>query len=175
MPRVSLVEKEQAHPVVKELYQKNEEQGWPILNLFKVMGHCPHIGLNFQRMGNSILRGDGLSPKLREIAVLRVGDLAKSEYELTKHAVIGRDAGVSRKQIDDIANWASSSEFSEEERAILTYTDEVVQNVSVKDDTFARLKGFLNEDEIVELTAAIGYYGMVCRILVALQVELEPE
>ena len=175
MPRVSLVEKEQAHPVVKELYQKNEEQGWPILNLFKIMGHCPHVGLNFQRLGNSILRGDGLSPKLREIAVLRVGELAKSEYELTKHAVIGQDAGLSRKQIDDISNWASSSEFSEEERAVLAYTDEVVQNVSVKDDTFARLKGFLNEDEIVELTAAIGYYGMVCRILVALQVELEPE
>ena len=37
MPRVSLVEKDQAHPVVKELYQKNEEQGWPVINLFKVV------------------------------------------------------------------------------------------------------------------------------------------
>ena len=175
MPRVSLVEKDQAHQVVKELYQKNEEQGWPVLNLFKIMGHCPYVGLNFQRLGNSILRGDGLSPKLRELAVLRVGELAQSEYELTKHAIIGRKAGLSQKQIDDISNWISSPEFNEEGQAVLAYTDEVVQNVKVKDETFTQLQRFLNEDEIVELTAAIGYYGMVCRILVALQVELELE
>lgn len=175
MQRVSLMEKEQAHPVVKELYQKNEEQGWPILNLFKVMGHCPYIGLNFQRLGNAILRGEELSPKLRELAILRVGNLTQSEYEFTKHIVLGRQAGVSQKQIDDIANWASSAEFSHDEQAVLAYTDEVAQSIKVKDETFAGLQGFLSEHEIVELTTVIGYYGMVCRILVALQVELEPE
>ena len=175
MQRVSLVEKEQAHPVVKELYQKNEDQGWPILNLFKVMGHCPYIGLNFQRLGNAILRGEGLSPKLRELAILRVGDLTQSEYEFTKHTVIGLQAGVTQRQIGDISNWASSPEFSHEERAVLAYTDEVAQSIRVKDETFARLQSFLSEHEIVELTAVIGYYGMVCRILVALQIELELE
>ncbi len=175
MPRVSLVEKEKAHPVVREVYEKNEAQGWQILNLFKVMGHCPYIGLNFQRLGNSILRGEGLSPKLREFAVLRVGNLAHSEYEFTKHTLIALKAGVSQKQIDELSHWQTSSAFSDIERAILAYTDEVVCDITVKDDTFARLRGFLNEHEIVELTAAIGYYGMVCRILVALQVELEPE
>jgi len=174
MPRVSLIEKDQAHPVVKELYQKNEEQGWPVINLFKVMGHCPYIGLNFQRMGNSILRGEELSPKLRELAILRVGVLAQSEYELSKHTVIGKETGVSQKQIDDISNWASSPEFNEEERAALAYTDEVATSIKVKEETFARLQNFFNEHEIVELTVTIGYYGMVCRILVALQIELEP-
>ena len=175
MQRVSLVEKEQAHPVVKELYQKNEDQGWPILNLFKVMGHCPYIGLNFQRLGNAILRGEELSPKLRELAILHVGDLTQSEYEFTKHTVIGLQAGVTQRQIGDISNWASSPEFSHEERAVLAYTDEVAQSIRVKDETFARLQSFLSEHEIVELTAVIGYYGMVCRILVALQIELELE
>ena len=175
MPRVSLVEKDQAHPVVKELYQKNEEQGWPVINLFKVMGHCPYIGLNFQRMGNSILRGEELSPILRELAILRVGVLAQSEYEFSKHTVIGKEAGVSQKQIDGISNWVSSPEFNEEERAVLAYTDEVATSIRVKDETFAKLQNFFNEHEIVELTVTIGYYGMVCRILVALQVELEPE
>ncbi len=173
MPRVSLVEKDQAHPVVKELYEKNEQQGWPVINLFKVMGHCPYIGLNFQRLGNSILRGEKLSPKLRELAVLRVGNLARSEYEFTKHTVIGLQAGVTQKQIDGLASWKTSPAFNETERAVLAYTDEVARDVSVSDRTFADLRRFLDEDQVVELTAAIGYYGMVCRILVALKVELE--
>lgn len=88
MARVSLVEKDQAHPMVKELYEKNEGKSGRILNLWKVMGRCPYIGLNFQWLGNSLLRGEELSDKLRELAVLRVGHLTQSRYEFRQHAVL---------------------------------------------------------------------------------------
>lgn len=175
MSRVSFVEKGWAHPMVKELYQKLEGQGLQIANLFKVMGHCPYIGLNFQRLGNSILRGEELSAKLRELAILRVGNLAQAEYEFTKHTPRALRAGVSQKQIDNLSDWTTSTEFDDQERAVLRYTDEVTLYIEVKDNTFAQLQSFLSEHAIVELTVAIGYYGMVCRILVALQIELEPE
>jgi len=174
MQRVSMVEKEQAHPIVKEVYQKNEAITGRILNLWKVMGHCPYIGLNFQRLGNSLLTGEELPHKLREIAVLRVGYLAQSEYEFRQHTPIALRCGVSQKQIDDISDWITSKEFDEHERAVLAYTDEVTQNISVKDETFNRLHGFLSDHAIVELTTAIGYWGMVARILVALKIDLEP-
>jgi alkylhydroperoxidase family enzyme len=173
MARVSLVEKENAQPMVKELYEKNEARGEGVLNLFKVLGHCPYIGLNFQRLGNSILRGEELSPKLKELAILRVGSLARCEYEFTKHSVIALRASVSQKQVDEIGNWESSKEFNKEERDVLAYTDEVALKVSATDRTFSQLRSFLSEHSIVELTVVIGFYGMVCRVLVALQVELE--
>ena len=174
MARVSFVEKDRAHPMVKDLYEKNEAKTGRIINLAKVMGHCPHIGLNFQRLGNSILTGEELSPKLRELAILRVGNLAQSEDEFTQHTAIAQRCGVTRAQIDDIPRWTTSQRFDSQERAVLAYTDEVARDVSVSDGTFARLRSVFSEHEIVELTAAIGYYGMVCRILVALQIELEP-
>ena len=174
MQRVSLIEKDQAHPMVKELYQNIESKGAELINLFKVMGHCPYIGLNFQRLGNSILRGEELAANLRELAILRVGDLAQAEYEFTQHIPISLQAGVNQKQIDNISDWAASTEFNEQECAVLRYTDEVTRDIGAKDETFAKLHSFLNEHAIVELTATIGYYGMVCRILVALQVELDP-
>jgi alkylhydroperoxidase family enzyme len=174
MTRVTLVEKEQAHPMVKELYGKNEAKSGRVINLWKVMGHCPYIGLNFQRLGNSILKGEGLSPKLRELAILRVGSLAQSEYEFKQHTAIALQNGISQKQIDEIVDWAASEHFDERERAVLAYTDAVARDIRVRDETFARLRTFLNEEEIIELTAVIGYYGMACRILVALEVDLEP-
>jgi alkylhydroperoxidase family enzyme len=174
MTRVTLVEKEQAHPMVKELYSKNEAISGRIINLWKVMGHCPYIGLNFQRLGNSILKGEGLPPKLRELAILRVGSLAQSEYEFKQHTAIALQCGVGQKQIDEIVDWAASEQFDERERAVLAYTDAVARDIRVRDETFARLRTFLNEEETIELTAVIGYYGMACRILVALEVDLEP-
>jgi len=173
MARVTLVEKEQAHPMVKDLFEKNIAKSGEVLNLYKALGHCPFIGLNFQRLGNSLLKGEALSPKLRELAVIRVGNLAGSIYEFTKHTAVGLRCGVTQQQIDSIGNWQNSPRFDDVEKAVLAYTDEVALNVEVKDTTFQQLRSYLNEHEIVELTVVIGYYGMACRVLVALQVELE--
>ncbi|MBM4446474.1 MAG: carboxymuconolactone decarboxylase family protein [Chloroflexi bacterium] len=174
MARVKLVEKEQADEVIKEMFQKLEDRRVPVLNLFKAVGNCPKIGRNFVRLGNSILNPEFIDPKLRELAILRVGNLLRSEYEFTKHVTIGLDVGVAKGQIDELSNWASSKKFTDIERAVLQYTDEVTLNVKVSDSTFASLKRFFDDRAIVKLTATIGYYGMVSRILVALQIELEP-
>ena len=176
MQRVSLVEKDQADPVMrKEVYQEREDQGGRVINLFKVMGHCPSIGLNFIRLARSILQGEELPANLREMIILRVTNLAQAEYAFIKHTAAALRNGVSQKQIDAISAWEASAEFNEPERAMLAYTDEVAQYIKVKDETFARLQSFFNEHAIVELTTVIGFYGMVSRTLVALQIELEPE
>jgi 4-carboxymuconolactone decarboxylase len=175
MARVRLVEKEQAPPMVKDLYEKNEAKSGRVLNLWKVMGNCPYVGLNFQRLGNSLLRGEELPARLRELAVLRVAYLAGSEYEFKQHSAIARESGVTQRQIDAIPEWAASAAFTDEERAVLQYTDEVAGDTSVRDDTFERLRGFLGEHAIVELTTAIGYWRMAARILVALEVDMESE
>lgn len=173
MARVKYVEKADADPLVKELYDKIEGRGQKVIKLWKVLGHLPYIGLNYQRMGNSILKGEELSPKLREIAIIRLGFIDRSQYEFTQHSRIGLRAGLTQKQIDEIGEWHKSKLFSDEERAVLAYTDEVEKNIQVKDETFNTLKKYLNEHQIVELTAAIGFYGMTCRILEALKVDME--
>lgn len=174
MARVKLVEKEQADPVIKELFQKLEDNKSPIINLYKAVGNSPKVGRNFIRLGNAVLNQEFLDPKLRELAILRVGNLLQSEYEFTKHVVIGKAAGVTMDQIDGLSKWKSSKKFTEVERAVLLYTDEVTLKVKVSDSTFANLKRFFDDAQIVKLTATIGYYGMVSRILVALEIELEP-
>ncbi len=174
MARVKLVEKEQADPVIKEMFQKLEDGKFPIINLFKAVGNSPKVGRNFIRLGNVILNAEILDPKLRELAILRVGNLLRSEYEFTKHVVIGKSTGVTMDQINDLSNWESSRKFTDIERAVLQYTDEVTLEVKVSDDTFANLKRFFDDAQIVKLTMTIGYYGMVSRVLVALEVELEP-
>jgi 4-carboxymuconolactone decarboxylase len=173
MTRVNYVEKEQADPKIRETFQKMEDRGQTVLNLFKVLANCPHVGLNFMRLGNSILTGEEVPADIRELAILRVGDLAQSKYEFTQHTAIGLKCGVSRKQIDDLPKWAGSKEFNDKERAVLQYTDEVAQNVKVKDETFAALKKYFSDHAIVELTTTIGFYGMACRLLVALQIDIE--
>ena len=173
MARVRLIEKEQAPPEVKEIFQKIEDNGARILNLYKVAAHSPKVFLNLIRLGNSVIGRMELSPRLREIVILRVANLADSEYEWAQHTPVALQVGVTQKQLDAIPDWRNSSEFSNEERAVLQYTDEVAQNVKVIDRTFNMLKSYFNEQIIVELTITIGYYGMLARLLVPLRVEVD--
>lgn len=173
MARVSILRNEQVAPAIREMFQKIEANGFRVINIFRVMAHCPRVGLYFLRMGNSILFKGAVPTNLRELAILRVGIINQAKYEFTQHVPIALGTGVKQEQIDALPDWEKSKNFNEQERAVLVYTDEVTKNIRVKDDTFAAVRNFLNEEGIVELTATIGYYGMVCRILEALQVELE--
>ena len=173
MSRVQMVQKEQAPPEIKEIYNKIEASGAKVINLYRVLAHNPDVMRNFLRLGSSLLARTELSPKLRELAILRIARLTGSEYEWAQHYPIALEAGVSHEQADSILHWSSSTNFSDKERAVLQYTDEITQNVDVKDETFRTLQQHLNEQCIVELTLSIGYWGMAARLLVPLQVDID--
>jgi alkylhydroperoxidase family enzyme len=174
MARVRLLETEQTDPYIKEAFLKMEAQNEPIFNLFKTMAHSPRICRNFLRLGNAILRDEDFPPVLRELAILRVGWLCGSLYEYTKHVEMGKKAGVTQEQIDAIPYWTSATCFNDRERAVLAYTDESTRLIQIRDETFNAIRAFLSEQQIVKLTVTIGYYGMVSRFLVAMQVDLDP-
>jgi alkylhydroperoxidase family enzyme len=173
MARVSLLKEESAAPELRETFRQMTEKGRPVLNLFKIMAHSPQVGYQFLRLGNAILFRGVVPPNLRELAILRVGHINKAVYEWTQHVPIALRVGVRQAQIDALPQWENSTEFSDAEKSILRYTDEETINIRVKDKTFAAVRAILSEEGIVELTTAIGYYGMVCRILETLHVELE--
>ena len=175
MARVKLLEKEEVAEAFKDIYRRNEERGAPVLNIVKLLAHCPDIGPEYLRFAGSVLRGENVPMKLRELATLRVGNLNGADYEYLHHIPLGLRGGLTRKQIDEIANWPESSEFDEQERRVLQYTDEVARDNRVTDKTFARMRELFDEHDIVELTLVIGYFLMLCRILVTFQVELEPD
>ena len=175
MARVRLVEKGQAPPEVRETFQKVESNGARVLNLHKAVANSPYVLRNFIRLGNSLLARTELEPRLRELAILRVATLSESEYEWTQHVPLALEVGVSGEQVGAISNWKESAVFSDLERAVLEYTDEAAQSVRVKDKTFTTLQEYLSEQSIVELTLSIGYWGMVARVLVPLQIELEAQ
>ena len=67
--------------------------------------HCPQIGFYFLRLGNSILSKGTVPPPLRELAILRVGDINRANYEWTRHVPIALRVGVGKAQIDALHDW----------------------------------------------------------------------
>ena len=173
MSRVPEIPEGKAPSEVQELYDKMQRNGARVINLYRTLANNPTILRDFVRLGSTLLAKTDLSPKLRELAILRVARLTGSEYEWVQHYPIALEVGVTSKQAEAISHWSSSQNFSDRERAVLQYTDEVTQNAKVKDETFRVLQQHLNNQNIVELTVSIGYWGMVARFLEALQVDID--
>lgn len=175
MSRISKVEKDIASPEVVQLYDKIERNGARIVNLYKVLSHNPGLLQAILKLGNTILSKTQLSPKLRELAILRIAVLTGSEYEWDQHVGVALEVGLSTDQTESTKHWEDSGDFDDLERIVLRYTDEVAQYIQVRDETFKLLREYLSEQEVLELTVSIGYWGMLARVLVPLDVEVDEQ
>jgi alkylhydroperoxidase family enzyme len=90
------------------------------------------------------------------------------------HWNIARRVGVSREQLEALADWEKSPAFKDNERAVIRYAVEATNNVRVSDATWNALKSFLDMRRLMELVQNVAFYNMVVRVLVPVGVELEP-
>lgn len=174
MARVGYVTTAEAQGDAREVFAKMEQRRSAILNLHRAVANSPNALRNFIRLGNSLLVYGALLPVLRELAILRVGQITGASYEWAHHVPIARQAGVGDEQIAALSGWRTSPHFDDRERAVLRYIENVTSAVRVPDDVFREVRTHLSEAEVVELTLVAGYWGMVARLLVALEIDLEP-
>jgi alkylhydroperoxidase family enzyme len=108
------------------------------------------------------LRYDVLTPPLlRELAILRTGQILHSDYELDQHIPLAKACGVSDAQIAALPDWRASALFDDKERALLAYTEALDLNGGDVDDaTYAAFAKVFSPQEIVEITiTVVTYYG----------------
>ena len=78
MARLKLLEKDEVDPIAREIYEKAEASSGKVLNLFKVLAHSPKIVRDWNRLGTTLLYKGTLAADIRELAIIRVGELAGS-------------------------------------------------------------------------------------------------
>jgi 4-carboxymuconolactone decarboxylase len=145
------------------------------LNLYRMLPHAPTIAPGLLRMGGGILRESLLDPKLREIAILRVGVLSKASYEVHQHKRIAKAVGLADETIKAIERGPEDKAFAPLERLIMRFTDEVVHNVKASDALFREAEAALGHRRLAELVMTIGFYMLISRFLENFEVDIEPE
>lgn len=71
-------------------------------------------------------------------------------------------------QWKEFMNFRNSNKFSEKEKALLTYLEEINSVKSVTEDTFSNLRKFYSEKEVVEITwinATENYFNLMAKPL----------
>lgn len=175
MARVSYVE-EQDHPELAAQIGKIKGGRGRVINIYKLLLHSPPVAMSWLEHSNTIRWNTSLSPRLRELVIVRIASAAHYAYALQQHVpTIALADGVSLEECEALEDWGASGLFSAAERAALAYVDAMFTGPQVQDDVFNAVRRYYGEREVVELTVLVGTYIMHNHVFSALRVDLEPE
>ena len=175
MARVSYIEEKDYPELAAEIAKIKGGRG-ALINIYKLLLHSPKVCMTWFEYIGAIRWGTKLSPRLREIAIVRIAQAAKYAYALQLHApTIAVPDGVTWEECEALTDWRGSKFFSAAERTALAYVDAVRDGSGVSDDIFEAERKHYSEREVVELTVLTGDYIMHNRIFTALKVDLEPK
>ena len=115
-----------------------------------------------------------LDPLLRELGQTRAGWMIGSQFVFSQHCKSCRGLGMAEEKITAIPHWQVADVFDERERTVLAYTDYLVgERGRVPEPVFDKLKSFLSDEEILELSFVTGTYTMHAMISRALRLEYD--
>jgi 4-carboxymuconolactone decarboxylase len=171
-PQLTMAELTEAQRPLGEAIMKISRVG--IAGPYNPMLRSPVFG---QRMFDLLayLRWETSVPlRLNEFTILIIGRQWRSQVEWFAHEPLALKAGLSREIIAALKANRRPSGMAADEAAVYDFVTELTTKHAVSDETFARAKALLGEQQVVDLTAVAGTYVTVAMLLAMAEESVPP-
>jgi 4-carboxymuconolactone decarboxylase len=142
-----------------------------VLNIFGTLAHHPKLLKRWLVFGSHVLGKSSLSPRERELAILRVGFVRRSEYEWGQHVLIARAVGLSDEEIERVTRGPEDPDWDPFEATLLRAVDELIADSTLSDPTWKALSERYSTEQLLDLVFTVGQYTLVAMALNTLGVE----
>jgi alkylhydroperoxidase family enzyme len=120
-----------------------------------------------------VLGRNSLSPRDRELAILRIGWLCRAEYEFGQHTVIARGSDISDDEIRRVTEGPEAPGWSAEDAMLLRAVDELHADAFIGSRTWDALAARYSTQQLIDLVFTVGQYNLVSMALNTLGVQLD--
>ncbi len=168
MPRISLLEPEQAEASAKRIMENLKKQFGVVIPPVKALAHKPDFLRSLLSL-TTVADGPGeIDVGFKEILNIRASVLNGCHFCTNMHSNMARMHKAGDEKTKAAQEGSSSDVFDEKEKAALRLCEESTQGVSVSDGTFEALKAHYSEAQIVELLGAIALINTWNRLIVGM-------
>jgi alkylhydroperoxidase family enzyme len=174
-PRIPPLPREGRDPKTAELLEALSAFNGVELNIFATLAHHPRLLKRWSDFGGVLLYGGKLPARERELLILRTGYVCRAPYEWGQHVTIGRASGLTDEEIARVAGGPDAEGWSEADALLLRATDELHENSTLSEPTWAALAAQWDEQQLIELCMVVGQYHLVAMTLNSLGVEPETD
>ncbi|HXX12089.1 MAG TPA: carboxymuconolactone decarboxylase family protein [Burkholderiales bacterium] len=173
MARVPYVD-DAGNPQLKPIADRiRAERGGRLLNLYRALLNNPQLADAWRQLFTVIRQQCELPSRERELVIMAIAVMNGADYEYSHHAPIALAAGLTQAQLDALPRWRDATVFDARDCAVLAYAEAMTREVHVAEAVFQAVAHWFGPRQMVELTATIGGYNLVSRVLEALQVDHE--
>src|SRR5690606_27073728 len=114
-----------------------------------------------------------LSPRQRELLLIRIGVLCRSEYEYAAHVRVGRRLGMTDADIALLLAGPESGGGDPLELALLRATDELHEHDVISGETWTALAAGLDTRQLFDVLIAVGGYRSTSMLINSAGVQLD--
>jgi len=144
-------------------------------NLFRSLANCPDILRAFIPMADMVRAGEGIDPRLRELAIIMVCQTIGTSYEHGRHWNMALKAEVGREKLQALWDFESSNLFAPVEKAVLRLARDASRAPNqISESVWNDVQQSLGDRQSLALLFSIGWYNMTGRLTGALQLQDEP-
>jgi alkylhydroperoxidase family enzyme len=144
------------------------------LNIFATLVRHPKLMRKWLPFGGALLYRGVLSPRHRELLVLRTAWRCHADYEWGHHVEIAESVGFTSEEIEAItADDLTIHGWSELELALLRAADELHERSRISEPVWGRLAEDLDEPSLIEICYLVGNYHVVAFLLNSLGIQPE--
>ena len=145
------------------------------LNALGVLARYPELALAYNTFSGQVMYGSTLTPRHRELLVLRVAARRDSEYEWRQHVASAGDNDVDPDEVARIAVGTDAPEWSDLERALLHAVDELLGDARIGDETWAALATEFDDHQLMDVVFTVGAYDVLAMALRSFAVPLDDD
>ncbi len=144
-----------------------------VLNIFGTLGNHPDLLRRWLVFATHVLVKSTLTPRDRELLILRTGWNCRSRYEFAQHVLIARECGISNDEIARVRLGPDEPGWSPADRLLLVAADQLHAEQSLSEETWLALAAERSPEQILDLIATVGNYHLVAMFLNSARVELD--
>jgi alkylhydroperoxidase family enzyme len=145
------------------------------INAMGMQAIHPELSTAFNQSIRHALYFSTLTPRQRELLVLRVAHQRDSAYEWAQHVYQAGVVGITRDEVERVREGPQADGWSPLEGALLAAADDLLAHARISDTAYSALAAEMGPQQLMDVVFTVGAYETFAMALRTFDVELDED